>query len=167
MSGPHGVTRLTITVPMAPDRVLLPNNRRNGNAHWSVQAEATAAYRAAAAYAAVSQRATCSGGPIFHGPVIVSVVVTWPWSRYPGKRKMPDVDAVPTACKAAIDGIVDAVIIPDDGPETIIEIRAASRRGKKGEDGRTIIVIWEADSDTIRGMDECFDHSPSPLATST
>ena len=143
MSGPHGVTRLTITVPMAPDRVLLPNNRRNGNAHWSVQAEATAAYRAAAAYAAVSQRATCGGGPIFSGPVIVSVVVTWPWSRYKQRLRIPDPDAVPTAAKAALDGLVDAVILPDDSAEVIAEIRGRSVRGERGELGQTVIEIWE------------------------
>ena len=131
-------------VPLAPPRELLPNNRRRGGgAHWSVQATATTPYRTAAYLAAVAQRGTCGGGPLLTGPgVVVAYRVVWPWDRYGARRRLPDPDAIPTACKAVLDGLVDAGVLVDDGPEVIGEIRARGERGQPGEPGYTEVTVW-------------------------
>lgn len=132
-----------VTVPMAPPRELLPNARRKSR-HWSEQSDPTAELRSAAKHAAVSQRNTCGGGPIFREPVIVSYRVVWPWYRYKAALRIPDADAVPTACKAILDGLVDAGMIPDDTPEWVVEVRGRSERGDVGEQGFVIVRLEAA-----------------------
>ena len=133
---------IVIVVPMAPPRALLPNVRRKGvgGAHWSVQAQETQALRWAAKAAAVNTR----GIVRIDYPVIVSYEVVWPRVRYGGKRPFPDHDAIPSSCKAILDGFVDAGLLVDDSPAYVVEVRATGHRGETGEDGCTVVTLIAA-----------------------
>lgn len=96
---------LTVTVPMSPPVVLLPNQRRK-QSHWRPIADATRNYRATAKYAAMNVR---NGWETVYGPVELTVHVA-----YERRRRPPDIDASVGGIKAAIDGLVDARIIDDD-----------------------------------------------------
>lgn len=133
----HFVTRIAqITVPIVPPATLLPNMRRRGKggaSHWT-QAADTAMVRQAAKMA--SRDAT----PIT-GPVSVTYEIHWPEDRYKGKHRMPDTDSLPTACKAILDGIVDAGILPDDSPEIVTFIGASQT--KETRRGCVVVRITE------------------------
>ena len=72
----------------------------NHREHWAVVARKAAAMRSTARY-------TCVGLPRLSAPVTLVVTFAWP------DRRRRDLDNV--AIKAAIDGAVDAGVIPDDG----------------------------------------------------
>lgn len=55
------------------------------------------------------------------------------------KGKLPDAGACFPAVKAAVDGIVDAGVLPDDGPECVAWIRFHAPR-KTGVDSVTLII---------------------------
>jgi crossover junction endodeoxyribonuclease RusA len=64
------------------------------------------------------------------------VIVVEPWQA---GGVLADTAACNPAAKAAIDGIVDAGVIPDDGPEFVAEIRFLPTR--KGRDALLIHLI--------------------------
>jgi len=96
---------ITITVPCDPPSALLPNRKRS--LHWSTIAKATKELRSIAKYAACDQRP--NDWIPFAGPVVLTLTV-----GYGRRRRVPDLDASASACKAALDGMTDAAIIADD-----------------------------------------------------
>ena len=44
------------------------------------------------------------------------------WASYPTRRSLPDVGAIFPACKAAIDGLVDAGLLDDDDESWVSQI---------------------------------------------
>ena len=96
---------ITITVPCAPPSVLLPNQRRK--THWAKIAKATRELRECARYAALSQMP--NDWTPYTGPVVLTLYV-----GYEKRRRIPDLDASSSACKAAVDGLADAGVIVDD-----------------------------------------------------
>jgi hypothetical protein len=53
--------------------------------------------------------------------------------------RLPDVGAVAPACKAAVDGLVDAGILPDDDPAHVLSLTFTAPR-KTGVDALTIEI---------------------------
>mgnify|MGYP002737680025 CR=1 FL=1 len=97
---------MTIRVPMTPSPALSPNMR----VHWATKMRAVATFRQVARVAALAsttadERATLTASPTIGYRVRVS------WE--PGRRGMRDEDNVLAACKAALDGIADALEIDD------------------------------------------------------
>lgn len=99
------MTSITITVPCDPPSVLLPNQRRKH--HWGTISKATRELREIAYYAALDQRP--NDWTPFAEPVVLSLRV-----GYGRRRRIPDLDASASACKAALDGMTDARVIDDD-----------------------------------------------------
>ena len=132
-----------IFVPYLPDPCLLPNRRRN--AHWSVQNEATQALRMAVRGADIRM------DDVHQLPLTerVEIAYTVFWGdRYKGKRKLPDVDALPTACKPILDGLIDAGILVDDSDEHVGKVSATQVRGDK--EGVYVMiqsapVVWDGE----------------------
>lgn len=136
-----------VVIPVAPPSSLLPNKRRKGKggSHWSVQSSDTEALKTRAKGAAVDLHASgvWDGKPL-DGPVVVSYLVTWPYARYKNEKPIPDHDAIPTAAKAILDGLVLAGVLPDDSHEYVYEIRARGVRGAKDDpypDGSTLVTL--------------------------
>ena len=73
--------------------------------HWTAQARTTAAWREAYGWLARQQRVP---------PLAQAQVESWP--TYPDRRSLPDLGGWLPATKAAIDGLVDVGVLPDDGP---------------------------------------------------
>lgn len=71
------------------------------------------------------------------------------------KGNLPDAGACFPAVKAAVDGIVDAGVIPDDGPACVAWIRFHAPR-KTGVDSVTVIIHNMKDNN---GPDEGHHHS--------
>lgn len=67
-------------------------------------------------------------------------IMVMPWQKT--KRSMADTGACHPAAKAAIDGIVDAGILPDDSPQYVREI--IFRAPQIGRDALVLIVTGEA-----------------------
>jgi hypothetical protein len=63
-------------------------------------------------------------------------------------RSRPDTAACYPAVKAAIDGLVDAGVIPDDDPEHVVEIRFAAPA--IGSHDSLTIVVAEVAGDSGR-----------------
>lgn len=76
--------------------------------HWTEHRSSTASYRAEAALRAGRHART---------PMEVVEVRSWP--RYRTRRSWPDVGAWMPATKAAIDGLVDAGVLPGDTPDVV------------------------------------------------
>jgi hypothetical protein len=112
-----------ILIPMVPDGKLRPNARPHFYAKNTAQQE----LRAAAKYAGLRT------SPIT-GPVTIHYHIAWPKGR-----RLHDLDAIPVMCKGALDGIVDAGVLVDDGPKYIVGISASQE--KTAGDGMTIIRI--------------------------
>lgn len=89
---------ITVKLPY-PDKALSPNAR----VHWGRKAAAVKAARKEAYFATKA-----AGGTIGDGPYAVSIMV-YPRSR--GVRG--DADGVVSCCKAALDGIADALGVND------------------------------------------------------
>lgn len=119
---------LTITIPAVPDSRLFPNAARR--THYMTKSGISRELREVARYAALEQ------GSI-SGKVNVHYHIQWPKGR-----TRPDLDAIPVACKAALDGLVDAGVIDNDGPNTIVRL-SASQEKVKGE-GCILVVIEPA-----------------------
>lgn len=102
---------ISVRIPMEPPAVLLPNARRK--AHWGDQHQATSMYRMASTLA---MRDYAPDTPIT-GPVSLGIYVAWGHGR-----RTPDLDAIPTATKAATDALADAGIIVNDYQITSITV---------------------------------------------
>lgn len=105
MSGPYGVTRIVVVVPMCPAPELSPNARP----HYQAKAKKVRQLREASRFAAVSARNTCGGGAIFRGAIHVRATIGW--AR--GRRRM-DGDNALAMLKPCFDGITDAQLWSDD-----------------------------------------------------
>ena len=105
MSGPYGVTRIVVVVPMCPHEYLNPNARP----HPMAKARRVKELRTAAKYAAVSVRNTCGGGVLFRGPVHVHPTIGW--SK--GRRTL-DGDNALASLKSVFDGFTDGYLWGDD-----------------------------------------------------
>ena len=79
-----------------------------------------------------------AGRPPFPGPV--RVVAT---PLHANRRTPQDTGAAMPAVKAAIDGLVDAGIIPDDGPDIVRAVTLMGPRTGGDVDGLTLHV-WTA-----------------------
>lgn len=101
---------LTITVPMAPPRALLPNNRlRRGGLYPGI--DAAAETREVAKYAAMEH---VNGKPII-GPVHLTIHAAYGVDPASGRaRNLPDLDGTISSAKNMIDGLVEAGLIYDD-----------------------------------------------------
>ena len=122
---------LTVTIPAAPAKELMPNQQTK-QGHWSARSKARKAFRAEAMW----QAGLClphDWQPLT-GPVALDIYVHWP------KRRRPDLDAVVSSVKSAIDGLADAGIFADD--RQIIEIRATHDYGAPAP-GLTRFTITE------------------------
>ncbi len=94
--------------------VTLVNDRLSS--HWAAHSHENASLRAWAAYTARGH------GPL--DPCTVEFLLIWPDGR------LPDTDAACLAGKHIIDGLVDAGVIADDGPDHVQSITYhASDRG--------------------------------------
>lgn len=91
---------------------LLTNHRDD---RWTKAAK-TAAWRETAGWQARADRV-----PAFDVPVRITATPYW------SGRQIPDVDAFALTVKAAVDGLVDAKVLPDDGPKwwPVVTYRAA------------------------------------------
>lgn len=109
-----------------PVRPWTTNAERKGN-HWQ-RATRTKEWRQAFAWLAHAQRI----------PAMTQVEITAePWQQ---KGVLADTAACHPAVKAAIDGIVDAGVIPDDNPNHLLSITFLPTR--KGRDA-LILTITE------------------------
>lgn len=129
---------VTITVGRVPELALMANRRRNGSASWRDQADATRALRMQAAIDARPHDER------FDVQVEVEYLVRWPRTRYSAKKKLPDVDGLPVACKAILDGLVDAGVIEDDNADVVVKITA--RQERTDGDGCVIVTITETEA---------------------
>ena len=95
-----------IVIPMTPARVLSPNART----HWATKARAVSRYREAAR---LSTAATIDVDErnALHGSTSIGYTVRVAWER--GRRGSLDEDNVLASCKAALDGVADALGIDD------------------------------------------------------
>lgn len=124
---------VTIIVPMSPPPALSPNARRRGNV-WKQQ-RATEELRKMAWAVGMDVHVQ----DWMWQPVIIHEHVVWPKSR----GVLPDPDSIPTYCKAALDGIVDAGIIAGDSAKHIASVTASQEKGKDST-GQIIVTITEA-----------------------
>ena len=83
---------------------------RTKHAHWTEHRAETAAVREFFGWAARQQIDECRVLPPWD-----LVTVEFLLRVRPGRR-LPDVDAIAPAAKAAVDGLVDAGVMPDDSP---------------------------------------------------
>jgi len=117
-------SRWTLVFPRRP---LSLNDERKK--HWSQRAKDATEWRTEAAWLAREQRIPAGG------KILITVEV-WQSGR------LQDVANCYPSVKAAIDGIVDAGVIPDDTPEYLDSITfVAPKRCKPGED-RVHIHVW-------------------------
>lgn len=114
-------------VPALPKSV---NDWRRGSGHWSI----AAAERKRMALAVTVAKVKAGAEPI-PGPVRVSITFYWPTRR----RRDPD-----NGAKHVLDAIVDAGLIEDDGPPTLVSLHLAARYDKSRP--RTEITITQAEA---------------------
>ena len=94
------------------------------------------AWRRIGTLAAVAQRGTCGGGPIFTGPVRLTQRVVL------GKgRRTFDLSAVPTLVKALEDALQDAGIVADD--RQVVELVVLAHGRDRGGPGWVELEIME------------------------
>ena len=133
--------RVTVKIPMSPPSELSPNARRRGNV-WA-QRSATKDFRdtAWAAVVALKPAHEWTFCEPFGGWRMITIHehIIWPKS----KGVLPDPDALPTYCKAALDGIVDAGLIAGDSHKHIASVTTSQEKGTDPL-GWTIITIEEA-----------------------
>ena len=101
-------------VPALPGSV---NDWRRGSGHWSIAAKMRERMRTIVAVAVLQAKAQ----PI-PGPVHVALTFYWPTRR----RRDPD-----NGAKHVLDAIVDAGLIEDDGPPTLVSLTLAARYDAK------------------------------------
>jgi Holliday junction resolvase RusA-like endonuclease len=105
MSGPYGVTRIVVVVPMCPAPELSPNARP----HYQAKAKKARQFREAAKFAAVCARNTVGGGPIVRGVIHVHPTIGWAKGR-----RTVDGDNALAMLKNCFDGFTDAHLWADD-----------------------------------------------------
>lgn len=113
------------------DDVLTVNKERT--IHWSSRASVVKAWREAFAWLAFASKVPTNGTV---GPCHIDVV---PLTH---TRPRHDVAACLPVAKAAIDGLVDAGVWPDDTPDHVLSVRFWPQQ--KAADTGVRIVIQEA-----------------------
>jgi Holliday junction resolvase RusA-like endonuclease len=124
-----------------PPRELSPNAK----VHHQVRAKAVAIYRKEAYFAAIE---ALSKGPKDKPPVVMDV------EFYTARKKghyvyyPRDIDNALASLKAAIDGIVDAKVIPSDSAKYLSIGKITIHAGQKDAAGLSCVII------TIRAKEE-------------
>jgi crossover junction endodeoxyribonuclease RusA len=117
----------TIRLPYAN-----PPLRSNDRGHWAPRAQQTKAVRSDAAWMAAD---VVKRDGAIRGPVVVTLI----WEVM--DNRVRDVGAAAPTCKAAIDGLVDAGLLPSDSHRVVTEeryrIEVGDRRGVRLEIERT------------------------------
>jgi len=129
--------KIVVTIPMSPPPSASPNNR--SASHWRTQRGDTAAYRAAAYHSSFTATWSWDGSEE-PGPADVPEHIVWPRSL----GTLPDPDSLPTYCKAALDGIVDAGLIAGDSAKFIRQVSASQEKGTETQ-GQTVITLTEVE----------------------
>jgi crossover junction endodeoxyribonuclease RusA len=137
---PVAARTVTVTVPMAPP-LALSTNQRSKN-HWHTTREATKELREAAYWSAHDINYQQFGMYIAldvwtSKPVDVHEHIVWP----KGQRRF-DPDGLATLCKPALDGIVDAGLIPNDSAVYIRNLTTSQAVGDDGQ-GRIEVTLTE------------------------
>jgi crossover junction endodeoxyribonuclease RusA len=97
---------IDIVIPMTPPRALSPNAR----IHWAPKAKAAAKFRSAARLATFAAMSQAERSRVATATTIgYRIRVSWE----PRRVGLRDEDNVLASCKAAIDGIADALGIDD------------------------------------------------------
>lgn len=127
---------LTIVIPMSPPSELFPNRRhRRGGLHPGIKAAEQCRLVAGSAARKVAARTPLTG------PVELTI-----HAGYGYRRVTPDLDATISACKAFLDGVVDAGIMIDDSQ--VVRIVATHEKLKSNRkaraDGFTALTFREA-----------------------
>lgn len=94
------------------DDILTVNKERT--VHWSTRSSVVKAWREAFAWLALSSKLPTNGSI---GPCHIDAV------PLAAGRRRQDVGACLPVVKAAIDGLVDAGVWPDDSPEFVLSVR--------------------------------------------
>jgi crossover junction endodeoxyribonuclease RusA len=68
------------------------------------------------------------------------------WAEYPSRRSLPDADAIAPSVKPVIDGLVDAGVIPDDGPVYVHRVSYQAPRVVTGYSPALVVEIAPAPS---------------------
>jgi hypothetical protein len=131
------VRTVTVVVPMAPPKELATNRR--GSAHWRYRQAAAKLLRTTARAVTLEQHAKAGWEHYvwFTRPVDVHEHIVWP----KGQRRF-DPDGLATLCKPALDGIVDAGLIPNDSAVYIRKVIAEQSVGDDAQ-GKIIITLTE------------------------
>lgn len=134
---------LVIILPLPP-KALSPNARK----HWTGRAEAASTYRQhawamtrnAMHERAKVEQATSFPGPLrpLRAPVLVDIIATY---RIHRRR---DEDNLYASVKPALDGIVDAGLIPDDSSEYLRINSVTIRIDPKHRGDGLRLLLWEA-----------------------
>ncbi len=101
------MSSLRVEIPMLPPKECNPNWR----GHWSDRYRETSQFRLAAGYCAVASK---QGKPLRYCKAKVSITLVIPDRRY-----VRDTDNMLASLKPAIDGCVDAGVLPGDSPENL------------------------------------------------
>jgi len=103
-------------------------NEERKSRHWANRARRTRAWRESFAWKAKPHRAA-------HGTLSTATITVQP---HQSRASLADTAAHNPAAKAAIDGIVDAGLLPDDGPTHLTAITFLAPR--RGPDGLTLTI---------------------------
>lgn len=105
-----------------------PTHNAKRYQHWSKAGETTRIYRTEA-------RLKSARKPVFTNPVIINV------AHHCRDNRLPDAGSAFDVAKAIVDGVVDAGLLPDDGPRFVkrYELEAPVNTGED----RLIITIRE------------------------
>ena len=125
-----------IVIPLGYDS---PPLRSNARMHWAPRAELTRQIRAHAGW---QSKALCRE----RGPIDGRVTVTLIWTVTDGRRR--DAGASSPTLKAALDGIVDGGLLPDDSSRYVVEERCRIERGTTP--GVVVVVEPIEDADSRR-----------------
>lgn len=122
------MTELTLTIPA--EHWMSANDRM----HWAAKAKRTAAVRELAAAAA-----TAASTPRMMQVHVCAFV------GYPSRRKADPPNAYPTL-KAALDGLTDAGVWPDDDSEHVVavEFRRDTKPSSKGTHTLRLVLTDQA-----------------------
>lgn len=130
--------QVEVTLQSVPNTILRPNARP----HFFAKNKAAQKLRELSAWSARLM-------PLdqLSAPVSLHYHVRWPKGR-----KLVDLDAVPVMCKAALDGLVDAGVLSDDGPKIITRI-SASQGKALDRIGSMTLTLTEIDPVEARQME--------------
>lgn len=109
-------------------RPLTLNEERKGSRHWSKNREAVAVARNEACVRWMDLRI----GHLDHVAVVARPILR--------DRRTQDVGACFPAVKAAIDGLVDAGVIDDDGPDVVVQLTFDAPLCSAGRDALEVTI---------------------------